>query len=76
MGVPPALLLIVGVFVLVGGPDEGNAEIALLAVHRHFLMLHHHRGSWVLLSWSEEIKRVMFHFRRRRKESIKLSTHM
>lgn len=51
MGVPPALLFIVGVFVLVRGPDEGNAEIALLAVHCHFLMLSRRLRSWVLLSY-------------------------
>ena len=39
VGVPPALLLVLGVFVLVGWPDEGDAEVALMAVHGYFLLL-------------------------------------
>lgn len=39
VGVPPALLLVLWVFVLVCRADEGNAEVALLSVHRHLLLL-------------------------------------
>lgn len=38
VGVPPAFLLAVGLFVLVARPDEGDAEKALLPVHRHFIL--------------------------------------
>lgn len=53
VGVPPTLLLVLGVFVLVSRPDERDAEIALLPVHGHLLMLRRRRGSWVLFGCSE-----------------------
>lgn len=49
VGVPPALLLVLGVLVLVPGPDEGDAEVALLAVHGYLLLLGGHGWSRVLL---------------------------
>lgn len=61
VGVPPALLLILRVFVLVCRADERNAEISLLAIHGHFLMLGRHRWSWVLFSCSESVNiRILF----------------
>lgn len=38
VSVPPALLLVLGVFVLVTRPDEGDAEVSLLPVHGHLVM--------------------------------------
>lgn len=38
MGVPPALLLVLRVFVLVRGADEGDAEETLLSVHLNLLL--------------------------------------
>lgn len=38
VGVPPALLLVLGVFVLVTRPDERDAEVALLTVHGHLVL--------------------------------------
>lgn len=38
VGVPPALLLVLWVFVLVARPDEGDAEVSLLPVQRHLVL--------------------------------------
>lgn len=38
VGVPPALLLVLRVFVLVTRPDERDAEVALLPVHGHLVL--------------------------------------
>lgn len=38
VSVPPALLLALRVFVLVARPDERDAEVALLPVHRHLVL--------------------------------------
>lgn len=47
--VPPALLLVLGVLVLVAWPDERDAEVALLPVHRHLVLPGRYRWGWVLL---------------------------
>lgn len=49
VSVPPALLLVLGVFVLVAGPDERNAEISLLPVHGHLMLPGRDGRGWILL---------------------------
>lgn len=50
VSVPPALLLVLRVFVLVARPDEWDAEVALLPVHRHLVLPGRYGRGWVLLS--------------------------
>lgn len=50
VGVPPAFLLVLGVFVLVGRADERNAEEALLPVPLRLLLPRRKLDRWVLLS--------------------------
>lgn len=50
MGVPPALLLVLRVFVLVRGADEGDAEETLLSVHLNLLLPGRELSRGVLLS--------------------------
>lgn len=50
MGVPPALLLVLWVFVLVRGADEGDAEETLLSVHLNLLLPGRELSRGVLLS--------------------------
>lgn len=38
VGVPPALLLVLWVFVLVARPDERDAEVSLLPVQHHLVL--------------------------------------
>lgn len=38
VSVPPAFFLVLGVFVLVRGSYEGNAEVTLLSVHCNLLL--------------------------------------
>lgn len=59
--VPPALLLVLGVFVLVTRPDEGDAEVALLPVHGHLVLPGRDgRGRVLLGCWvdGEKIRQV------------------
>lgn len=50
MGIPPALLLVLRVFVLVSRADEWDAEEALLSVHFDLLLPGRKLSGWVLLS--------------------------
>lgn len=55
VGVPPSLLLIGRLLVLVAGPDERDAEVALLPVHGHLVLPGRDGRSRVLLGcdWTE-----------------------
>lgn len=52
VGVPPALLLVLGVFVLLARPDERDAEVALLPVHGHLVLPRRDGRGCVLLGCS------------------------
>lgn len=54
MGIPPAFLLILRVFVLVGRADEWDAEEALLSVHFDLLLPGRTLRRRVLLSYYTE----------------------
>lgn len=54
MGIPPAFLLILRVFVLVSRADEWDAEEALLSVHFDLLLPGRKLSGWVLLSYYTE----------------------
>ena len=54
MGIPPAFLLILRVFVLVRRADERNAEETLLPVHFDLLLPGRELHCWVLLSCHRE----------------------
>lgn len=54
MGIPPAFLLILRVFVLVRGADERDAEETLLSVHLNLLLPGRELGCRVLLSYHRE----------------------
>lgn len=49
VSVPPALLLVLGVFVLVARPDERDAEVSLLPVHGHLVLPGRDGRGWILL---------------------------
>lgn len=53
MSIPPALLLILWVFILVCRADERDAKVALLPIHGNLLLPGRNRRSWVLLSWND-----------------------